>query len=82
MRDGECRVEAEATDRADLTMAFRDAEAFAASTLKITHPMLLMLTRRMSVQGKRNMGRFSKLFPTPSPDTRLSWSQSGCLKVH
>lgn len=70
--DGQCRIEGRPADNADITMAFRDAEAFAASTLKITHPMVLMLTRTMSVKGKRNMGRFSKLFPTPDVDTPLA----------
>jgi hypothetical protein len=66
-----CRVDPAGTDNADITMVFRDAEAFAASTLKITNPMLLMLTRRLSVKGKRNMSRFAKLFPTPRSDTPL-----------
>lgn len=66
--DGRCTVVEESPSAPDLTMRYRDAEAFAAGAFRVTHPMRLMVTGRMRVNGMSKMGRFAKLFPTSPPD--------------
>ena len=68
VNDGECTVTDSGARQPDLTMRYRDAESFAAAAFKVKHPMRLMLSGRLKVQGMSKMGRFAKLFPAPPPD--------------
>jgi hypothetical protein len=52
----------------DLTMRYRDAEAFATGAFKVHHPMRPMLSGRLRVKGMSKMGLFAKLFPAAPLD--------------
>ncbi len=66
-----CQVTEDARTPADLTMTMTPL-TWTRTWNRMTNPMLLMLTRRIRVQGFAQMGRFGRVFPPPPPNMPLN----------
>lgn len=67
--DGVCQVVEDASGAVDLTMEFRDVDAFAAMNFAVTLPAALMDQGRLHISDMAAMGRMAELIPPPGPDT-------------
>ncbi len=61
---GDCSVVEGLASQPDLTMRYRDADSFAAAAFSVVHPMRLMLSGRLRVEGLPKLGRFASMFAT------------------
>lgn len=70
VQESGARLSEGAAATADVTMK-TDPVYFTALLTKARNPMLLMLTRKIKVNGLRNMGRMGKVFAEPAPDQEI-----------
>lgn len=68
--NGSASVSEERPASADLVMTM-STDTFMTMFKKLRHPMLLMLTGKIRVNGFSNMGVFGKLFPEPRLDAPM-----------
>ena len=67
--DGVCQVVEAAPGAVDLTMSFKDVDAFAAMNFAVTPPASLIEQGRLDISDMAAMARMAELIPPPGPDT-------------